>query len=382
MLDRNPMTVARMLRQQKKMLTRIESFARCGDSQINRERFDNAINGYLNSRLVRAIAIAEAEDVDAVDMPERIAWLRADMDDTIGWKEALASVSKQIRWHYQPKSRRRVRKICSLPTGLKAWNSVTKRLIEAVHPVRPHIGDWRRRGRDHQIREIAEVLTHGDISVVVADVSDAFDTVRSDALYEFLNIPHEVIRGALDARSFTFVENVVKSRSEVFASYPHFRLPSEGAIPQGLLQGSPASNAIFGVLLNDLPDHLPENLGCFVYCDNIIVVADDRGSAQLVQDALVEYFTRHPAGPFFLTASIEGLAPMGFDHLGYWFRWDHDRLWIGMTPRHYGKFIYSLGAEAPYNLRGMQFVHSCFPACSEDALFQYEYEASELVQEV
>lgn len=382
MPDANPMTFAQMLRQQRKMLARIESFAKGGDGQINRERFDKAVNGYLNSRMVRAIAIVKAEGVDAKKKPIRIASLRARMDETLDWRQALALCRKRVRWHYQPKSRQRVRQICSLPTDLKAWNSITKRLIEAIHPVRPHIGDWRGRGRDHQIRELATVLTRGDLSIVVADVSDAFDTVQPDALYEFLDIPHELIRGALDTRSFTFVENVEKSRSEVFAVYPHYRLPFEGAIPQGLLQGSPASNAIFGVLLNDLPDHLPENLGCFVYCDNIVVVTDNRGSAQSVKDALVEYFARHPAGPFLLAPSIESLAPMGFDHLGYWFRWDDDRLWIGMTPKHYGKFLHSLETGAPYIRRGMQFVHSCFAACSEDALFQYEYEASELVHEV
>ena len=138
---------------------------------------------------------------------------------------------------------------------------------------------------------------------------------------------------------------------------------------------------MFSVLLNDLPDHIPENLGCFVYCDNIVVVTDDRRSAQLVKDALAEYFARHPAGPFSLKSSIKSLSPMGFDHLGYWFRWNHDRLWVGMATQNHDKFIQSVQAQKPNGLSGLRYVRSCFSSCSEDALFQYELEECEMVHE-
>jgi hypothetical protein len=100
-----------------------------------------------------------------------------------------------------------------------------------------------------------------------------------------------------------------------------------------------------------------------------------------VKDALAEYFARHPAGPFSLVSSIESLSPMGFDHLGYWFRWNHDRLWVGMATQNYGKFIQSLQVRELNRLSGLQYVRSCFSSCSEDALFQYECDEGEMVHE-
>jgi len=364
--------------QRKRQLKQINSYAQHGDSQINRERLDKAIYGYLNSRTVRALAIAELENVDPLKMASRVNELRAQMDASLSWDETLANCCKHIRWNYQPKSSRGVRQVCSLPTHLKAWNKIVKCLIEAIHSTGPHIADCRGRGRDWQIKQITQVLTRRGLSVVVADVTNAFASVQPDALYQFLNLPDELIRGALDARSFTFSHNIEKSRGEVSSKYPRLRLPNSGMPPQGLMQGSPTSNAVFGLLLIDLPDQLPENLGCFVYCDNIVVVTEDERTAQSVNYALAEYFIRHPAGPFSIKSEIECYNAFGFDHLGYWFHWPCDRPRVALSTKNSNRFNRSLEEPSEDRLNGMEYVRACFPACTQDAMDFYELVASEL----
>ncbi|MEP3422936.1 MAG: reverse transcriptase domain-containing protein [Erythrobacter sp.] len=372
------MTLPQMRRQQARQLRQIEGYAQGGEGKINRERLQKAIDRYLNSRTVRALAIAEAERVGVEEIAARANALRAEMDVSLPWDEALANCCKNIRWNYRPKSTPGVRQVCSLRTHLKAWNKIAKRLIEAIHSTKLHIADWRGRGRDWQIKRITDVLTRPGLSVVIADVTDAFASVQPDALYQFLNLPDALIRGALDARSFTFSQNVEKSRDEVFSKYPLLRLPNSGMPPQGLMQGSPTSNAIFGVLFDDLPDQIPENLGCFAYCDNIVVVTEGGQSAQSVSESLAEYFTRHPAGSFSLKSEIECLNTLGFDHLGYWFRWSHDRLRVALSAKNTNLFYRSLEEPRENGLNGMDYVRSCFAACSQEAVDFYEMEASEL----
>lgn len=377
MLDPRMPTLAQMKRQQRKQLKQIKSYAEGGNGEINRQRLAKAMEGYLNSRTVRALAIAEVEKVPDNEACSRINALRTQMDQNLHWKEALASCDRRISWHYQPKSYLGVRQVCSLPQPLKAWNIIIKRVIAATHTVGPHIADWRGRGRDHHVQQIAEVLTRPNLSVVIADVKDAFGSVAPDALYQFLNLPDDLIRGAIDARFFAFSHDVEKSRREVLSHYPQYRLRPQGAPPQGLLQGSPTSNAIFSVLLNDLPDQLSENIGCFVYCDNIIVVTETQQSALAVRKSLVEYFIRHPAGPFTLPVEIRSLARDGFDHLGYSFRWLRGQPWIGMSEKNSDSFFSRLEEPPSEGLGGMDYLEACFSSCTPQAISDYTFTAME-----
>jgi hypothetical protein len=88
-------------------------------------------------------------------------------------------------------------------------------------------------------------------------------------------------------------------------------------VPSGLMEGSPASNAIFSVLLDDLPDHLDEAIQAFVYCDNIILLAPDMSQARRAKTSLAVYLSGHRAGPFAITANAPVSVTQGFEHLGY-----------------------------------------------------------------
>ena len=107
-------------------------------------------------------------------------------------------------------------------------------------------------------------------------------------------------------------------------------------------------------------------------------MTEDEQSAQLVSYALAEYFTRHPAGSFSLKSEIECLNTLGFDHLGYWFRWSHDRLRVALSAKNSNRFYRSLEEPRENGLNGMDYVLSCFAACSQEAVDFYELEASEL----
>ena len=231
------------------------------------------------------------------------------------------SRNQPINFYHKPRSTSGVRKICSLPDTVKMWHSMAHDLIAAQHHPRPHIGDWRGRGRDWQVDQIREALVSPRQAVVSADIRHAFAGVNFDAVYELPYLPEPLIRRAIDYRSHRFTR---RERSELAwdvsrAACNNDHEDNHGILersPSGLMEGSPVSNAIFSVLLDDLPDHLDEGIQAFVYCDNIILLAPTMSCAQRAEEALLRYLTGHRAGPFEIRSSISRVSQR-FEHLGY-----------------------------------------------------------------
>ncbi|MXO55291.1 reverse transcriptase domain-containing protein [Pontixanthobacter gangjinensis] len=219
----------------------------------------------------------------------------------------------QISWRPKKRSTSGHRKICSLPSSLKMFHSLANDLIRAQHQPRAHIGDWKGRGRDYQVKTIASAITATSQWVVVADVNRAFQNVNANALYQLPYLPEALTRRAIDHRSHRFDQWSGSNPAWDTSSPLHDELK---VAPSGILEGSPASNAIFSVLLDDLPDHLDETIKCFVYCDNIILIASSEAHAREGANALVRYFADHRAGPFEVTSNCRPVWA-GFDHLGY-----------------------------------------------------------------
>lgn len=232
--------------------------------------------------------------------------------------------SQPIAFFNKPRSTSGVRKICALPDTLKMWHMMAHDLIAAQHQPRPHIGDWRGRGRDWQIDQIRSALVSSRQAVVCADITHAFASVNVDALYELPYLPEPLTRRAIDYRSHRFIR---RERSEyaweaIRAACNNDHVDVHGVLersPSGLMEGSPASNAIFSVLLDDLPDHVGEGIQAFVYCDNIILIAPTMSCAQRAEEALVRYLAGHRAGPFEVRSSVERVTQR-FEHLGYTLR--------------------------------------------------------------
>ncbi len=233
--------------------------------------------------------------------------------------------SAPVTFFHKARTTEGVRKICRFQDVEKMWHVIARDLIVAQHQPRSHIGDWLGRGRDWQIDQIRAVLTSSTQVVVSADITRAFASVNIDAVYELPYLPEPLIRRAIDYREHRFVR---RERSEYARE---FYLATRGRSndgdlersPSGLMEGSPASNAVFSVLLDDLPDHLDEGIHVFVYCDNIILIAPSMSRALQAREALARYLIEHRAGPFGIRSCI-GTVGEGFDHVGY-------RLWKTRT---------------------------------------------------
>lgn len=224
--------------------------------------------------------------------------------------------SSPVPFFHKARTTKGVRKICCFSDLEKMWHVIARDLIVAQHQPRSHIGDWIDRGRDWQIDQIRSVLTSPQQGVVCADITRAFASVNIDAAYNLPYLPEPMIRRAIDYRSHRFVR---RERSEHARDVVLVVRTDEVDLersPSGLMEGSPASNAIFSVLLDDLPDHIGQGIHIFVYCDNIVLITPSMSHALQSKEALVRYLTGHRAGPFEIRSTVTP-ASQHFEHLGY-----------------------------------------------------------------
>lgn len=311
-------------RYRNRLLKRIAD--RCaigGSSEIGAAQTAREIERYLSSHWVQN-AVRHEIWSRKYGSDEAIARWRASQVAPIVPYNYRRLRDAPIVYHHKPRTTSGLRKICSIPDTTKMWHTITRDLVVAQHQPRQHIGDWRGRGREFQIDQIRAALRSPHQAVVSADVIQAFASVNIDTVYELPYLPEPLVRRAIDYRSHRFIR---RERSEyardVTQHIRHLHDPHHvGALensPSGLMEGSPASNAIFSVLLDDLPDHMEEGIQTFVYCDNIILLAPTMSRALRAREALVRYLAGHRAGPFEMRSSVAHVRD-GFEHLGYTLR--------------------------------------------------------------
>ncbi len=225
-------------------------------------------------------------------------------------------VAPPLSFFNKPRSTSGLRKICRLGMIETMWHVIARDLVVAQHHPGPHIGDWKGRGRDQQLGLILSALKSSRQAVVCADIVSAFASVNLDAVYQLPYLPEHLIRRAIDYRSHSFVRRERSEYERFIAQYTRENADEVERPPSGLLEGSPASNAIFSVLMDDLPDHMGEGIQTFIYCDNIILIAPSITRALRAKDALARYLTGHRAGPFDIRSTVAP-ARAHFDHLGY-----------------------------------------------------------------
>jgi hypothetical protein len=139
------------------------------------------------------------------------------------------------------------------------------------------------------------------------------------------------------------------------------------ASPRNLLEGSPVSSALWAVMIDDLPDHLPDGVNLFVYCDNIVIIAPSYSAAQQSQVALVDYFSRHCAGPFDLRHELHPVTEQ-FSHLGYdiWLSRQND-LWVQPTNANIGKLVRRTSCGEYSNNDNIRWLRSSFGQMTDNA---------------
>jgi hypothetical protein len=212
--------------------------------------------------------------------------------------------------------------------------------------------------------EIASALTSEQQAVVCADIRCAFASVNIDAAYDLPFLPRPLIRRAIDYRSHQFVRRERSDARDVaLASSSNLEMP-----PSGLMEGSPVSNAIFSVFMDDLTDHVGECIRVFSYCDNIILIAPSMSQAQQAEAALVAYFTSHRAGPFEVVTSVQSICEP-FDHLGYEMQWQNE-LEVRLSMTNWRRFMERL--ERGQIAEARTLLRTSFPACSASHRWCYD----------
>ena len=254
---------------------------------------------YINSSAVQRVAKSKIE-TGRLDAQEYRS--REDTNNRFCRTRLDGCSRSPVIWRFEPKSTGGFRQVCRFSDSAKVYHLMAKDIVHALHRPAPHIGDWKGRGRDQQIAEIKASLHSPEQYVVYADVISCFANVNVDSMDASMS------------------------------------MADDEASPCGLLEGSPASNALWGVMIDDLPGHLPMGVTPFSYCDNIVLIAPNEELAQQSQLALVSYFRRHRAGPFDLRIRTRASTEQ-FEHLGYQIHFIPGQgTWIGLSERNSKKF--------------------------------------------
>jgi hypothetical protein len=364
------MTLHEQQRYRKRMLNTIGH--RSGlpaSNSIGANLLEREVHRYLNSGAVQSAVLEEIWRKKFGSDEAQLRWRTSQQAPLIA-RDYRRFRSCPVEWHHKPRRTSGYRKLCNFSDVEKMWHRLASDLIVAQHRPQPHIGDWPGRGRDMQMKQICAAICSGAQFVVCADVRTAFASVCTDALYQLPFLPEPIIRRAIDYRTHRFV----RRERRTFASKIALAMPDNLEVPpSGLMEGSPASNAIFAFLLDDLPDHLSDNIVAFCYCDNIILIATDIVVAQQAEIALIEYFASHRAGPFDAVTSLHSVREP-FEHLGYTLQWE-DGLRVRLSPNNWCKLMERV--ENDSFAETLLWLQSSFGRCSNEEVWNYVYVALE-----
>lgn len=347
----------------KRLLRKIAMRAPAAGGEIGGALLEREIHRYLVSHRVQCAALYDIWRDDLGAFEAIAPWRAAQQQPVVPFHYGRLRTTP-VEWHNKRRTTSGHRKICRFSPIEKMWHVLANDLIHAMHKARAHIGDWRGRGRDQQMGQLLAAIHSPWQAVVVADIRRAFASVNVEAIYELLYLPEPLIRRAIDHRSHRFVR---RDRSDDASQSDMVLFDALEVAPHGLMEGSPASNAIFSVLLNDLTDHIGEEIQAFVYCDNIILLAPSVLHAQRAENALVRYVTGHRAGPFEVTSEVTPVfAP--FDHLGYSVRLADDDLHVDLSEKNWIEFHQRLEDPSKSPSEAVDWLRTSFPHLTQTEL--------------
>lgn len=353
-------TPANQERQKRKLLNAISRRSLAKECKISANLRDKEIRRFLQSHSVQSATLFDIRRKQFGSLEATEQWAASQQEPIVARRLDRLSTDT-VDWRPKKRTTTGFRKICRLSDNLKMWHRMAKELVEAQHQPKEHIGDWKGRGRDWQVKKIAASINSNEQFIVVADVCRAFPSVNLDAIYELNYLPEALVRRAIDSRSLRFSRGWIGSCKWDTPLHACDNLEMD---PVGLLEGSPASNAIFSVLMDDLPDHLDKDIKCFVYCDNIVLVALNKARAQCAANALGRYFTAHQAGPFEITSEI-WRAKDGIDHLGYWIHRRADETVVSISNKSWERLLMRLDGDEETRSDTRRWLNASFAALSE-----------------
>ena len=351
------------LRFRKRLLRKIALRTGAGSGEIGAALLETETRRYLHSHQVQCAALYDIWCNDFGVNEALARWKSAQRQPLVPF-DYRRFRALPVEWHNKPRRTSGYRKICRFQPLEKMWHVLAADLIGAMHDPRPHIGDWRRRGRDQQMGRLLALIGSPWQAVVAADIRCAFARVNVDAVYDLLSLPEPLVRRAIDYRSHKFVR---RERSVLAIPFDKVLQHDLEVAPTGLMEGSPVSNAIFSVLMDDLPDHLGKEIEVFVYCDNIILLAPSMLHAQRAENALVRYLTGHRAGPFEVRSEVHPIT-RPFEHLGYSIRLVDGVITVGLSTSNWRRFGQKLDDERVPLKEAIEWLSFSFPHVSEPDL--------------
>lgn len=288
-------------------LQRLGAASEAGDQRLVRKEQTRILNSY-SARFVCLVRSAAKEDGFT---PETISKAAQALSP---WHDC----GEPIRAWPEPKSSGEGwRPMCSFGPKRRALQRLCGDIITARHGTEPV--DFLRKGRGCDVA--SDHINHliekkGYKFFVLADVKDFYRSVQHESLREALGLPAAVMNSCVligpDAH-FSYGSLLPCLPIEVF----------DGAVRQGLPQGSRTSTIIAGLLLGPvLREEIPSEDRIVVHGDDIAVAARDEMEAKALKEALPGMLASHPAGPFQLKHCDVHYVGDGFDFLKYRHRRD------------------------------------------------------------
>lgn len=276
------------------------------------------------------------------------------------------------------KNNGKLRQVVRLPSTLKLSHRMADALIKEQFCPGRHIYNWKGKGTARLLHDMIGAFELGFAHVLLADVNNCYDSIDFKAVYDLKLFPNDFVAAQLDLRQMKFRRNAcehlageVGERAKVCSLCSLAGIAEPDGQPRfkiNLVQGSPASNALLAVLFDDLPRHLPEGILCFIFGDNIALLAKNEVGLVAAKEALVNYYRHHVAGRLSLKFLYEGLARSGFEHLGYRVGLREGHWTVGHSDANFYRMMHRIVARFPVKMGAEEYHGQQYAITRDDAL--------------
>lgn len=252
------------------------------------------------------------------------------------------------------------RPLCSFGPQRKSLHLLMVDVLGAKFP--PANCDYmvQKRGGDLLATRAKCVIEGGKHWVFTADLTAFYRSVQHKQLKVLLGLPNEVIGNSL----------LIPLSAPIHAlSYNSPYTVFDGAVREGLPQGSGASGLVASMLLGTWLDHNAPTGHVFLNGDDIMVIAGDKLELKAFEMSLLEYLANHPHGPFQLKHKEIVHAQTGFDFCKYRFKQDPFNNQVRLTPSNKSYFraklkFMKMAKEKPFEAyqRAEEYIEKWVPA--------------------
>ena len=180
-----------------------------------------------------------------------------------------------------------VRPIVQFGPKRRALQLLITHVLGAKFPKKPFDYNVRKRGPDQMALDALAAIKAGNEWAFSADVKDCYPSVQRKGMEKTLGLPKDVI------------DNVIFVPPEVDITYLSIRpsLLLDGAVREGLPQGSVTSGFVAGMLLGSVLEAMPSHNHAFLLADDTMVLAGDEASLNASCEAYIQALVSHPHGP-------------------------------------------------------------------------------------